>query len=66
MSTRPFPNAKLKAVREQRGWSQVQVSQFLEIGSSTYANWEYGIRPGERNINKLRHLFRKTPEELGF
>lgn len=66
MSMQAQPNVKLKAAREARSWSQAQVVQYLEIGTSTYENWERGIRPSEKNINKLCHLFRKTRKEIGF
>lgn len=66
MSTQVQPNTNLKAAREARGWSQVQVARYLEIAQPTYQHWESGVRPSDRNLKKLCHLFRKTKEELGF
>lgn len=60
-------NEKLKAARESRRWTTMQISQYLEINNSSYKGWEAGrYRPNSHNLNKLCHLLKKTPEELGF
>lgn len=50
---------RLKEEREKRGWSQVLVSKKLGLKrSSTYANWEYGIRePDLEMLQKLADLY---------
>ncbi|GAK42916.1 helix-turn-helix transcriptional regulator [Paenibacillus urinalis] len=46
---------RLKQQREHRGWSQVFVSKKLGLKrSSTYANWEYGIR--EPDLDMLQRI----------
>ncbi|MEX1029358.1 MAG: helix-turn-helix transcriptional regulator [Paenibacillaceae bacterium] len=57
---------RLKKLREDRGWSQVYVAQQLRIKrSSTYANWEYGIRnPDIEILVKLASIFRVTTDYL--
>jgi transcriptional regulator with XRE-family HTH domain len=61
-------NERLKAAREARGWSMVQIASYLELmNDQSYRNWEHGrSRPSEKNLNKLCHLLRKSKEELGF
>jgi transcriptional regulator with XRE-family HTH domain len=56
----------LRAAREARNFTQAYVAQCLKVNPATYKHWEYGIRPNERNINKLRSLLCKTRAELGF
>lgn len=57
---------RLKEEREKRGWSQVLVSKKLGLKrSSTYANWEYGIRePDLEMLQKLADLYEVSIEGL--
>lgn len=57
---------RLKVEREKRGWSQVLVSQKLGIKrSSTYANWEYGIRePDADMLRKLSEIYEVSADYL--
>lgn len=59
---------RLRELREAKGWSQKYVASKLTIKqSSTYANWEYGIRdPDTETLSKLADLFDvKTDYLLG-
>lgn len=59
---------RLRELRETRGWSQKYVAAKLTIKqSSTYANWEYGIRdPDTETLARLADLFEvKTDYLLG-
>lgn len=57
---------RLKKEREKRGWSQVFVAKKLGLKrSSTYANWEYGIRePDLEMIKKLSELYETSLDKL--
>ncbi|MEK3724005.1 helix-turn-helix domain-containing protein [Paenibacillus sp. FSL H8-0034] len=57
---------RLKHLREDKGWSQTYVSERLGIKrSSTYANWEYGIRdPDTETLVKLAQIFEVTTDYL--
>lgn len=50
---------RLRELRESKGWSQKYVSTKLGIKqSSTYANWEYGLRdPDTETLSKLADLY---------
>ncbi|WP_256711605.1 helix-turn-helix domain-containing protein [Paenibacillus sp. FSL H7-0331] len=56
----------MKQLREDKGWSQTYVSERLGIKrSSTYANWEYGIRdPDTETLVKLAQIFEVTTDYL--
>lgn len=56
----------LRNLRENKGWSQKLVAQKLKIKqSSTYANWEYGIRdPDTETLDRLADLFGVTTDYL--
>ncbi|WP_223275661.1 helix-turn-helix domain-containing protein [Paenibacillus elgii] len=53
---------RLRHLREDKGWSQTYVAGRLGIKrSSTYANWEYGIRdPDTETLVKLAQIFEVT------
>jgi DNA-binding XRE family transcriptional regulator len=60
-------NEKLKAAREERGWSIPQAASQANVTDSTWRNWEVGgLNPSIKNIEKLSRLLRKSREELGF
>lgn len=56
----------LKELREGRGWSQKYVAERMKIKqSSTYANWEYGIRdPDTETLSRLADLYEVTTDYL--
>jgi len=59
-------NKKLKAARNVRGWTIAKISQYLEIGETTYKGWEADRhRPNAGHLYALCHLLKKTPEMLG-
>ncbi|GLI04152.1 hypothetical protein YDYSG_01820 [Paenibacillus tyrfis] len=57
---------RLRHLREDKGWSQTYVAERLGIKrSSTYANWEYGIRdPDTETLVKLAQIFEVTTDYL--
>lgn len=58
---------RLREERERRGWSQVYVAEkVLKMKrSSTYANWEYGIRePDMEMLTKLADLYECSSDYL--
>lgn len=57
---------RLKQERESRGWSQVVVAKKLGLKrSSTYANWEYGIRePDLEMLQKIADLYETSIDRL--
>ena len=56
----------LKSLREKRGWSQRFVAKKLNMKqSSTYANWEYGLRdPDTEMLSRLADLYETTTDDL--
>lgn len=62
------PNSALRQARELRGWSQGYVAEQIEAPSSNYiSRWECGeVVPGPYYRQKLRDLFGKSVQELGF
>lgn len=56
----------LKSLREKRGWSQRFVANKLNMKqSSTYANWEYGLRdPDTDMLSRLADLYETTTDDL--
>lgn len=56
----------LRELREGRGWSQKYVAAKLKIKqSSTYANWEYGIRdPDTDTLSRLADLYEVSTDYL--
>src|SRR5690554_4039218 len=55
---------RLKKLREERGWSQGSVAKQLGMKcSSTYANWECGLRdPDTETLVKLAELYEVTTD----
>ncbi len=61
------PNQHLKQQREARGWSQKYVAQNVGTSAFTVGRWERGVnRPSSYFRAKLRDLFQRNDEELGF
>jgi len=49
---------KLRKLREQKGWSQMDVAHQLEISQSAYNKWETGqAKPTLPNLQKLAEIF---------
>ncbi len=46
--------SRLKELREQRAWTKTETAKRLNVGTSTYSNWEYGLR--EPDIDRLCQL----------
>lgn len=61
-----FLGSKLRELREKRGWSQRYVANKLNMKqSSTYANWEYGLRdPDTEMLSRLADLYEVGTDEL--
>ena len=56
---------KLKNLRKQKGWSQEQTSDYLEISQSSYARMENGVSHSwASHINKISEVFGISPDEL--
>lgn len=50
--------SRLKALREQKQLSKAEAARRLNIGNTTYANWEYGLRePNADTIVKLANFY---------
>jgi len=65
--TRAQVAAAILAARLQRGWTQSQVSAFLDVSPVTVARWERGAcLPHPCYRQAVCTLFGKTHEELGF
>lgn len=51
-------STKLKEIRVEKNLSQKEISKFLSLPVSTYANWEQGRRePNIEMIKKLCEIF---------
>ncbi|MEC3876719.1 helix-turn-helix domain-containing protein [Chryseobacterium salviniae] len=49
---------KLRKLREQKGWSQMDVAHQLDISQSAYNKWEAGqAKPTLPNLQKLAEIF---------
>ncbi len=56
---------RLRAIREERRYSQMQVAKQLNIAVSTYANWEQGrTQPSINDIYNLISVFDIDANEL--
>lgn len=56
---------KLKALRQEKSFSQKQVADMLKVAVSTYANWEQGRRePCLADIYNLIAVFEIDANEL--
>lgn len=74
---KPVPNTRLRRAREERGWSQKELVEYLfaaceneptvpAISEDTISRWERGIHtPSFFWRRKLSACFDKSPEELG-
>lgn len=49
---------KLRKLREQKGWSQMDVAHQLDISQSAYNKWEAGqAKPTLQNLKKIAEIF---------
>ncbi|WP_027379947.1 helix-turn-helix domain-containing protein [Chryseobacterium daeguense] len=49
---------KLRKLREQKGWSQMDVAHQLDISQSAYNKWEAGqAKPTLQNLQKIADVF---------
>ncbi|GAA4150648.1 hypothetical protein GCM10022217_03800 [Chryseobacterium ginsenosidimutans] len=49
---------KLRKLREQKGWSQMDVAHQLDISQSAYNKWEAGqAKPTLQNLQKIAEIF---------
>lgn len=57
---------RLRQLRESKGWSQRYVASKIGMKqSSTYANWEYGLRdPDTDTLSRLADLYEVTTDDL--
>jgi transcriptional regulator with XRE-family HTH domain len=58
--------SKLAVARAEKGWTQAQVAEYVEVDVATVSRWEKGgSQPFPRHVKKLCDLFGKTAAELG-
>jgi len=57
--------ATLRSLREQRGLSQEQVSESVEVSQPTIARWETGSRtPTVSNLYAVSTAYNTTPQKI--
>lgn len=62
-SNRPTTGARLRALREREGLSQVRMAELLGVARRTYIGWERDeAEPGAETLRRLRELFDVDPE----
>lgn len=65
MVERKIIGARLRSLREERGYPQGQIAEFLNVTTSCIANWELGIRSPDVNVlGKLAEYFEVTVDYL--
>jgi len=53
--------AKIKALRERKGWAQEDLAQEIDVSLSTVQRWEgKGARPTRHARRQLQRLFREV------
>ncbi len=61
------PNTNLREARRQRAWTQAQAAELIGVERKAYIRWENGqSRPQPGIREKIKEVFGKTLEELGF
>lgn len=56
---------RIKQLREQKGASQQDIADAIEVARATYSNWELGKSdPDLSDINKLAEYYQISPAEL--
>ena len=57
--------SRLKELREQRAWTKTETAKRLGVGTSTYSNWEYGLRePDIDRLSQMADLYGVTVDYL--
>lgn len=60
---RPTTGARLRALREREGLSQVRMAELLGVARRTFIGWERDeAEPGAETLRRLRELFDVDPE----
>lgn len=53
-----FSGERLKQLRKEKGLTQMEIAQQLEINRASYASWELGrAKPNQSNLERLGSLF---------
>ena len=53
-----FSGERLKQLRKEKGLTQMEIAQQLEINRASYASWELGrAKPNQSNLERLGNLF---------
>jgi transcriptional regulator with XRE-family HTH domain len=51
-------STKIRRLREQKGWSQMDIAHRLDISQAAYNKWEAGqTKPTMENLQKLAEVF---------
>ncbi|KXU13652.1 Phage repressor [Streptococcus oralis] len=60
-----YTGNKIKEYRKQKGWSQIELAEKLDVGKSTIANYEKGYRtPRQRLLFKIADLFNTSIDDF--
>lgn len=59
-----YPKNAIRARREAAGLTQAELGAMVWVAPSTVYNWERGIMPRTRHINKLAQVFGCDHETL--
>jgi len=63
----PKPNYQLRAAREDKLWTLEEAAEQVGVDVQTFWRWEMmGQRPRPYAMRRLRVVFGRSPEELGF
>jgi transcriptional regulator with XRE-family HTH domain/DNA polymerase III delta prime subunit len=66
MEKEPAKNDLLRSAREERGWTQSDLAELLDVSLESVRKWERGTRfPSAKLRKRLCELFEKTSEQLG-
>ena len=53
-----FSGERLRQLRKEKGLTQMEIAQQLEINRASYASWELGrAKPNQSNLERLGNLF---------
>ncbi len=60
-------NHLLRMARKEHSWSQGEMAERIGVAKETISRWENGVsKPQPNQLRKLREVFGKTSEELGY
>lgn len=55
----------LKEIREERGVSQQELADMLQVSQKTVSSWECGYRnPGTKKMQQIEDIFKIPKEEI--